>query len=155
MSLETLSFILGGILIASAVFGGGLEVKELKLPKIGTIGRIMAAIVGVGFILLAIYLSPKGPVGGVKPADSTPTKATMTFQSPMHGVLRLDACKNWAQNCGEPAATAWCKMKGFSRATEYPQENVGNAGLSTQLIGTNEVCNEKFCASFVYITCEK
>nr|WP_316642334.1 hypothetical protein [uncultured Roseateles sp.] len=156
MSLETMSFILGGILVAAALFGGGLEIKELKLPQIGTIGRVLAAIVGAGFIALAIYLNPnKGTVGATKPSESTPDKTTMTFQGPMHGDLRLDACQQWAQNCGEPAATAWCKTKGFVRATDYPQENVGAAGAATRLIGTNQVCKEKFCASFVYITCEK
>lgn len=155
MSLETMSFILGGILVAAALFGGGLEIKELKLPRIGTIARVLAATVGIGFIALAIYLNPKGPVAPIKPVDSSPTKTALTFQAPLHGDLRLDACLQWAQNCGEPAATAWCKTKGFSRATDYPQENVGIARAATRLIGTNQVCKEKFCASFVYITCEK
>jgi hypothetical protein len=155
VSLETMSFILGGILVAAALFGGGLEIKELKLPRIGTIARVLAATVGIGFIALAIYLNPKGPGASTKPVDPSPTKTALTFQAPMHGDRRLDACLQLAQNCGEPAATAWCKTKGFSRATDYPQENVGIARVATRLIGTNQVCEENFCASFVYITCEK
>jgi hypothetical protein len=155
VSIETMSFILGGILVAAALFGGGLEIKELKLPQIGTIARVLAALAGIGFIALAIYLNPKKSGSDTKPTDPTPTKTTLTFQAPMQGELRLDACQQWAQNCGEPAASAWCRTKGFTRATDFPQENVGNAGVTTRLIGTNQVCKEKFCASFVYITCEK
>lgn len=61
MSLETMSFILGGILIAAALFGGGFEIKELKLPQIGAIARVLTAIVGIVFIWLAIYIHSKNP----------------------------------------------------------------------------------------------
>jgi hypothetical protein len=155
MSLETMSFILGGILVASALFGGGIEIKELKLPQIGTIGRIMTAIFGVGFIALAINLNSKVVNVEPKSADSNPTKTTVTFPKPMQGDLRLDVCQSWSKDCGEAAATAWCKTKGFSRAAEFLQENVGKEGIATRLIGENKVCTEKFCTSFAYITCEK
>ncbi len=155
MSLDTMSFILGGILVAAALFGGGLEIKELKIPQIGIVARVLAALVGIGFIALAIYLNPKKSEQDTKVTDSASTKTTQTFQAPMHGDFRLDACEQWAQNCGEPAASAWCRGKGFARAIDFPYENVGSAGVTTRLIGTNQVCKEKICASFVYITCEK
>jgi len=155
MSLETMSFILGGILVAAGLFGGGLEIKELKLPQIGTVPRLLAAIVGAIFIGLAVFLEPKLSTSGSTASAPDAGKTTMTFQGPMHGDMRLDSCLEWAKNCGEPAATAWCKTKGMSRALEYPQENVGEQGLGTRLLGTNQVCKEKFCSSFVYIVCEK
>ena len=155
MSLDTMSFILGGILVAAGIFGGGLEIKELKLPQIGTAARILAATVGAIFIGLAIFLNPKPPGSAPTPPTVDPKKTTITFQEPMQGDLRLDACLEWAQNCGEPAATAWCKTKGMSHALEYPWDNVGERGLGTRLIGTNQVCREKFCSSYVYIVCEK
>ena len=159
MSLETMSFILGGILLGAGLFGGGLEIKELKLPHIGTAARVLSSVVGVAFVVLAIFLNPNG--GSPSPSLPQPTplqeakKTPMSFQAPMHGDLRLDACLEWAQKCGEPAATAWCKTKGMSRALEFPQENVGERGINTRLIGTNQVCKEKFCASFVFIVCEQ
>ena len=155
MSLESMSFILGGILVAAALFGGGLEIKELKLPQIGRVARVFAAAFGLGFVLLAIYLNQLRNVSDAKPKASDAQREAMTFQSPMLGDARLDACQLWAQNCGEPAATAWCRAKGFSRATEFPTENVGAAGTPTRLIGVDLMCREKFCASFVYIKCEK
>lgn len=150
-----MSFILGGILVAAALFGGGLEIKELKLPQIGAIARFLSAVVGAAFVGLAIYLHPTGPESASTHQEKESQKTTLTFQEPMHGDLRLDACLQWGQNCGEPAATAWCKTKGMSRAVDYPQETVGQRGIATRLIGTNQVCKENFCGSFVYITCEK
>jgi hypothetical protein len=157
MSIETMSFILGGILVAAGLFGGGLEIKELKLPQIGTVPRVFAAIVGVAFIGLAIVLNPKSSTSlpALSAPQPEPEKMTMTFQAPMYGDMRLDSCLEWAQQCGEPAATAWCKEKGMTRALEFPLENVGEQGLGTRLIGTKQVCNEKFCSAFVYIKCEK
>lgn len=167
MSLEVMSFILGGILVAAGVFGGGIEIKELRLPQIGTPARVAACIVGAAFVVLAVYLGstknppPAASPGGVPPTQpasppgtATPARQAQTFQSPMHGDLRLDACLTWAQNCGEPAATAWCKSRGFTRATAYPTENVGGAGIDTRLIGSNQVCKAQFCASFSHVTCE-
>jgi hypothetical protein len=153
MTLETMSFVLGGILVAAGLFGGGLEIKELKLPQISTVPRVFAAVVGAGFIGLAIFLNPKPSTSA--PTASVPQPEKMTFQEPMQGDMRLDSCVAWAEQCGEPAASAWCRTKGMSRAVEYPQQNVGEKGLATRLIGTNQVCKEKFCSSFVYIVCEK
>lgn len=155
MSIETLSFILGGILLAAALFGGRLEVKELKLPQIGTFARFLCAVAGLGFIGLAIYFHPT--LSSANPAVPTAAakKPTMTFQEPMLGDLRLDVCLEWGSNCGEPAATAWCKTQGMTRATEYPQVNVGKSGIGTRLIGTKQECREPICVSFVYIVCEK
>jgi hypothetical protein len=150
-----MSFVLGGILVAAALFGGGLEIKELKLPQIGMVARVLTALVGIGFIVLAIYLNPKKTEPDAKVTEFALPKTTQTFPAPMQGDFRLDACEQWAQKCGEPAASAWCRAKGFARAVDFPEENVGKAGVPTRLIGTNQVCRESICTSFVYITCEK
>ena len=149
MSLETMSFILGGILIGASLFGGGLEIKELKVPKIGSSSRVLCAIVGFVFVGLAIVLNTK------ELREDITKKPTTAFQQPMLGDSRLDACILWGQECGEPAATAWCKTKGMSRAIESPVEVVGDRGIATRLIGTNQICREKFCSSFTYIVCEE
>jgi hypothetical protein len=73
----------------------------------------------------------------------------------MYNGVRLDACFVWAERCGEEAATAWCKDQGYTRAIEFPIENVGERGVSTKLIGTQQICGEKYCASFAQITCTK
>ena len=146
-----MAFIFGGLLIGAGVFGGGLQVKELKLPKLAGFARIASIIIGIAFIALAVSLNLKLP-----PIDvDHPSQSTKTFQKPTYDGERLDACFEWAKQCGEEAATAWCKTQGFIRAIDYPYEKVGERGIKTKLIGTQQVCDEKMCASFSSITCEK
>jgi hypothetical protein len=153
MTLETMAFILGALLIAAGVFGGGLEIKELKIPQIRGAARVTSVFVGVVFIALAIAINLKW-IGSVQ--EKTPQGGSVsTFQAPTLDGLRLDACVQWAARCGEEAASAWCKLQGYERAIDYPLENVGERGVSTKLIGTRQVCSEKFCASFAQITCTK
>jgi hypothetical protein len=56
--VDTMAFILGGLLIAVALLGGGFEVHELKVPAVGGIGRLLCFIVGAVFIGLAVFLTP-------------------------------------------------------------------------------------------------
>ena len=50
MTIEVLGFIFGCILVLIGIIGGGLEVKELKIPKVGWPTRILAIIGGIVFI---------------------------------------------------------------------------------------------------------
>lgn len=155
MSLDTMAFVLGGLLIAAGVFGGGLEVKELKLPQIVGTVRLVAVVLGAVFVVMALAINQKWIEQGGESNQPSPTESSKTFETPMYEGLRLDACVEWATRCGEEAATTWCKTQGYERAIQYPIENVGELGVSTKLIGTREVCKEKFCASFTEITCTK
>lgn len=155
MSLETMSFILGGILVGAGLFGGGLEIRELRLPQIGTVPRVLCAIFGVAFVALAVFLRPASHPAEENASPQDQPKQRMSFQEPMHGDMRVDVCLEWGQQCGEPAATAWCKSKGMTRAVEFPTELVGSRGIATRVIGSNMECRASFCASFVFITCER
>jgi hypothetical protein len=53
MSIELVTFLAGLALIAIAVVGGGVEVKEVKIPPLPLVPRIISGIVGCG--LLAIF----------------------------------------------------------------------------------------------------
>jgi len=157
MSIELLSFILGGSLVAIGLLGGGIEVRELKIPAVGQMPRIFSFVAGLAFVGLAVFLSPrpaKEPEEAAHAAAAT-TIERETFEQPMFGDLRLDACYEWAARCGEEPATAWCQTKGYRRAVDYPTENVGDRGIATRLIGTQAECREQFCASFAHITCER
>jgi len=58
MTLQTMSFIFGAILLAVAILGGGFEVKEIKVSNV-TIGvRIIAGVVGLFFIGLGFWPQP-------------------------------------------------------------------------------------------------
>ncbi len=77
MNMPTITFILGGILLLASILGGGFEVRELKIPKVNGISRLIAAVVGAFFILCAIGLDQNS----AKAADAAPhptTQAALT-----------------------------------------------------------------------------
>ena len=55
MTLGTLSFVLGSVLLVAGLLGGGVEAKEIKIPKISGVIRIVAAVLGFAFIALAFF----------------------------------------------------------------------------------------------------
>ncbi len=65
---------------------------------------------------------------------------------------RLDWCLNWERDCGKPAADAYCRARGFLEAIFY-EADPGVGTQPTILIGTNQICNQKFCTAFQIITC--
>lgn len=54
MTLEAVSFAIGGILIATAIVGGGFEIKEIKMPKVGAGPRFFSLVAGAFFVLIGI-----------------------------------------------------------------------------------------------------
>src|SRR5262245_53541328 len=148
MTLDTMAFVLGVLLIATGVLGGGLEVKELKLPRISGTARLGSAIVGLALVVLGLSINlkwivsteeskksivsteeSKTPIVSAEESKTpTPTENIKSFQAPTLDGLRLDACMEWSKRCGEEAATAWCKIQGYARAIEHPIENVGERG---------------------------
>jgi hypothetical protein len=73
MGESTLIVVLGGLLILAAVIGGGFEVKEVKIPKIGGGARTLAGFSGI--LLLALGV-------GMHKEDSNHTnneKSVVTF----------------------------------------------------------------------------
>jgi hypothetical protein len=73
---------------------------------------------------------------------------------PKHNGYRVDVCKVWGMECGQPAADAWCRLKGKQRARSYAiQENIG-ATHPTVVIGTGQLCRDAYCDAFSRIACE-
>jgi hypothetical protein len=54
MDLPTISFLFGAILVAVAILGGGFEIKEIKVPQVRGLTRIVAAVVGLLFLSIGI-----------------------------------------------------------------------------------------------------
>ena len=81
MTLTTLSFILGAVLILAGILGGGFEAKELKIPKISGIARILAVVVGAIFVGLA-FIPPASDTSNTSQsatiANEKTTKVTMS-----------------------------------------------------------------------------
>jgi hypothetical protein len=66
MTLQTMSFIFGAILLAVAILGGGFEIKEIKVSNVTVSVRIIAGIVGLFFIGVGFW-PPAGRIGFRKP----------------------------------------------------------------------------------------
>jgi hypothetical protein len=69
MSIEIASFVFGGILLFVGVLGGGFELKELKVPKVGTGVRLLAAVLGIVFISVGFGSHSENPPRAVDNTD--------------------------------------------------------------------------------------
>ncbi len=66
--------------------------------------------------------------------------------------MRVDNCLHWGRECGEPAATSWCRWKGFKRSFDHEFES----GIPpTFILGDEVVCDKPFCTGFRSVVCEK
>lgn len=54
MSIEVVSFALGGVLIATAIIGGGFEIREIRMPHVGAGVRLVSLLAGSLFIVLGL-----------------------------------------------------------------------------------------------------
>src|SRR5215831_16030923 len=88
----------GGVLVTIGLIGGGVEVREFKIPSVGRTARVLAFFGGVAFILLALF---SGREPGDKSFGTSAGSHTETCAGPMYGGARLDACYEWGKRCGE------------------------------------------------------
>jgi len=68
--------------------------------------------------------------------------------------VRLDWCREWENNCGKPAADAFCQSKGFQEAKKFEQS--ANVPDETATIGDKRICDKSTrpsCDSFKLIEC--
>lgn len=153
MTLDVLLFILGSVLVFSGLIGGGLEIKELKIPKLNTTTRTVAVVGGLMFIALG-YLT--GEKDSIPTAPDNPTESSASvFNNPKIGSYRLDWCYTWGDGCGRRAATAWCKRRGYGKAIDFIEDvDVGKQSVVTKVIGSGQLCEEDFCDAFKKIICQ-
>ena len=75
------------------------------------------------------------------------------FANPVWKDFRLDACLSWGNECGKPAADAFCRENGFSESFYFvldPERGYAH----TRLIGTDQICDKDFCVGFQMIVCQ-
>ena len=73
---------------------------------------------------------------------------------PKYNGYRVDVCRVWGMECGQPAADEWCRRNGKQRASSYRiQEDIG-ASEPTVVIGTGQLCSAAYCDGFSRIVCE-
>ena len=117
MTLQTLSFILGALLLLTGILGGGFEVKEIKIPKIGGPVRLIATVVGIAFIAIAI-INPELRQDGGNKGLQTPTMSRMEQNTDRPGQdiqgfnLAQDIPELCQTKCKEdPRCEAWTYVK--------------------------------------------
>jgi hypothetical protein len=77
MSVNALAFIFGAFLVLTAILGGGFEIKELKVPKVGWAPRFLATIAGLAFIMLGVGMTVEH---GAQSASARPPAARPAVQ---------------------------------------------------------------------------
>lgn len=77
------------------------------------------------------------------------------FRRPEFRGYRLDWCRVWAGECGQPAAQAFCESEGYDRVVRFRiAENIGDR-TPTRVIGSSQVCADRGCDGFRVIVCER
>lgn len=75
------------------------------------------------------------------------------FSLPIYQNYRVDSCLYLNRQCGEPAADAWCRGKGFEKAIDWEIDHDIGATTPTYLMGDQGLCDYALCDGFKYITC--
>ncbi len=144
------------------VFGGSNQLRRGASPRVGRCPEGQLA-TGVSvwassdgrFVTDAKMQCERAPAGYSSMSWQSGANGAVTYFSPELKVrsgdsVRLDWCREWATNCGAPAAEAFCKAKGMARAVSFAAKP--NAGL-TVIISDKRICNAPGCTAFTSITC--
>jgi hypothetical protein len=78
-------------------------------------------------------------------------EAKVTIVNPQLDGYALDFCREWAANCGLPAANAYCISKGHARALRF--ESVKST-QKTRIINGGQVCDAAYCTRISQVECE-
>lgn len=74
-----------------------------------------------------------------------------TINNPKIQGYALDLCEVWGARCGLPAATAYCKTKGYVSAVSF---KVKNNTPPTKVIKGGGICVENYCDRISQIQCK-
>lgn len=84
---------------------------------------------------------------------TTARAETQTFETPELAGYRVDICRVWGNECGQPAGDEFCRRQGFERADMSTVEHDIGAVTPTRTLGDGKVCDQNFCDGFRAITC--
>ena len=98
---------------------------------------------------------PQGEAGP-EMITRTVNRNTTRFRYPKIKNVRVDWCRNWGSNCGEPAANLFCQEMGFDRANRFiVDKTTGRQGIPSLVFGDGRVCNARYCNAFKLIACTR
>jgi hypothetical protein len=83
MTMELVVFALGALLLLIGIVGGGFELKEVKIPRVGRVARVLATTAGTVLILAGISMVAQPIVNGSSPGSSPPPIATESKAVPV------------------------------------------------------------------------
>lgn len=86
-------------------------------------------------------------------ASARAVAPVQAFPAPIWNGKRVDVCLVWGGQCGEPAATEFCKRSGYARATDWKPANDIGAQTPTVVLSSGQVCSDASCDGFASITC--
>ena len=73
---------------------------------------------------------------------------------PTYQGYRFDWCLNWADQCGEPAASAWCELQKYDQVNSWRKASNIGATAPTKVYQTGQICDKAFCDGFAEIVCD-
>ncbi len=100
MNAEAVFAIAGVVLIVTAVIGGGFEAREIKIPPLPILSRVVAGSLGVAFIAIVLldgFLDDGTPL----PGAPTPTSTSQISRSPTSSRIDYDSVISIASQCEE------------------------------------------------------
>jgi hypothetical protein len=80
--------------------------------------------------------------------------ARPSINVPGQGLVPLDWCREWATNCGQPAADAFCREANPSHPYSAGFTMAPDIGR-TAIISSRQVCTDPGCDGFAQITCAR
>lgn len=122
-------------------FSDKAEAKLNHLLKAKGAGKTRRNIILFVLMLAAAAFSASRPVSA----------AEARYNNPKVKGYALDYCQRWGQNCGRPAADAYCRSKGYRGALRY---RVKQNAPPTRVISSGQVCKAPGCDRIDWVACD-
>lgn len=120
MAIDVIAFAVGALLVMTAILGGGFEVKEIKVPRVGPVARGGAAVSGFLFVLIALGVTdtPAGPGESFVPV--TPAEPMGNSFVPVQARRLQPATDAFLEQVNSQLAEidAWAQEQGLSLSHE-------------------------------------
>ncbi len=103
-------------------------------------------------VLAGRAAGPSVEIAEVRCAGGAPT-CSVVFEEPRWAGQRVDSCLNWGQQCGAPAAAAFCQRMGYVGALGSTAALDIGGKEPTRILGDGKTCSDARCDGFAAITC--